>query len=181
MFLLRGSGAKGQEVRLYCSLCSARLQPSLCPPWDAPLKGQLHPECAFWKRVGAARYGAACVFNGSILILFGWRGTACFDNYSGSGVGERGTLTVVKLMEEHPRFILHLRRLEHIILVLVSNQFSFGHALKSVLLLCTTLTFHKEVLTSSSLEGILYFSWINEFLNAEENPLRVCLDCCLVP
>lgn len=37
------------------------------------------------------------------------------------------------------------------------------------------------MLTSSSLEGILYFSRINEFFNAEENPLSVYLDCCPVP
>lgn len=93
MFLQRGSGAKGQEVRLHCSLGSARLAaaiPLSARRLDAALKGQLYPErgdagcCCFTvplksRSAGAAhrKLGYFCEAKGRKSQIYVWTWKCC--------------------------------------------------------------------------------------------------------
>lgn len=123
MFLQRGSGAKGQEVRLHCSLGSAR--PTAAIPLsarrlDAALKGQLYSEC------GDA--GCCCFTVPLYLIALSWQ-------------AHRKLGTFAKPMEENPRFMFGLGRLRRYNLSpQFSNQFVIRGCLKSVWFLHRVLT-----------------------------------------
>lgn len=134
MFLQRGCGTKGQEVRLYCSLSSAWLQssPSLSVSvyaedrvcrTDTRLKGQraAAPEMSasrmcFWKQWVAQEMGV-CLYSCSLIRtgLNGRKKSALIIKL------ERGTFDSCKACRRN--FLIYIWTLKQLFLVLsCSNQ-----------------------------------------------------------
>lgn len=158
MFLQRGSGAKGQEVRLHCSLGSAR--PTAAIPLsarrlDAALKGQLYPEC------GDA--GCCCFTVPLYLIALSWQ-------------AHRKLGTFAKPMEENPGFMFGLGTLRRYNLSpQFSNQFVIRGCLKSVWFLHRVLTMtHSH--NPLKMEFFPFHGQMNSLLRRKV-PLKVYLQC----